>query len=303
MEATLPRQANGNYLPPANTAAITGTTISSTAYNTLETDIGTELTNSLDRLGRSAMQANLPMGGNKVTGAADPTVSTDLATKNYVDTTTSSFFSTGDVKLTIKSVADAGWVLFDDGTIGSATSGASSRANADTQALFTLIFNNIIDVWAPIFTSGGGATTRAAQSSAAAAWTANCRISLTKVLGRALGVAGNNGTPGTAGTWLTGQTTGLETHTLSTPEIPVLSATGLVASSNSTSVVNGGVFGGTGQSTLSITGGGNPAVVGSSAIAVNTTTTTTISGTINAGGGSAFGIMQPISFLRAMIKL
>lgn len=82
----MPRQANGTYLPPANTAAVSGTTISSTAYNTLETDIGTEITNSVDRLGRSAMQAALPMGNNKITGLATPTASTDAATKAYVDT-------------------------------------------------------------------------------------------------------------------------------------------------------------------------------------------------------------------------
>src|SRR5258708_7301291 len=115
---TLPRQSNGNYIAPANTAAVSGQTISSTAFNTLETDIGTEITNSVDRGGRSAMQANLPMGANKITGMADPTVATDAATKNYIDTLIASFFSTGDAKLTFKTAADTGWVLANDGTIG-----------------------------------------------------------------------------------------------------------------------------------------------------------------------------------------
>src|SRR5437899_2827662 len=146
----MPRQANGTYIAPANTAAVSGNAISSTAFNTLETDIGTEITNSLDRQGRSAMQANLPMGNNKITGMADPTVTTDAATKNYVDTTTAAFFSTGDLKLTLKTVADTGWVLitstvFGNGTIGAASSGANIRANADCQALFTLVFNNYSD--------------------------------------------------------------------------------------------------------------------------------------------------------------
>ena len=82
----MPRQANGQYQQPANTSAVSGATISSTANNTLVTDIGTELTNSLDRGGRSSMTAALPMGGNKITGMADPAASTDGATKNYVDT-------------------------------------------------------------------------------------------------------------------------------------------------------------------------------------------------------------------------
>lgn len=80
------RQANGTYIQPANTAAVSGQTISSTAFNTLITDVGTEITNSLDRQGRSAMQAALSMGNNKITGLATPTASTDAATKAYVDT-------------------------------------------------------------------------------------------------------------------------------------------------------------------------------------------------------------------------
>lgn len=80
------RQANGTYIQPANTAAVSGQTISSTAFNTLITDVGTEITNSLDRQGRSAMQAALPMGNNKITGLATPTAATDAATKAYVDT-------------------------------------------------------------------------------------------------------------------------------------------------------------------------------------------------------------------------
>ncbi|MET3225716.1 hypothetical protein ABIE85_001457 [Bradyrhizobium diazoefficiens] len=157
------------------------------------------------------------MGANKITGMADPTVSTDAATKNYVDTTTAAFFSTGDVKLTLKTAADSGWVLFDDGTFGSASSGSSSRANADTQALFTLFFNNFTDANAPLLTSGGGATTRAGQVSAANAWAANCRMSLPKTLGRALGIAGS-------GSGLTSRALGVavgeETHLLATSEIP-----------------------------------------------------------------------------------
>lgn len=80
----MPRQANGTYQQPANTSAVSNATIGSSANNTLITDIGTELTNSLDRAGRSSMTAALPMGGNKITGMADPVATTDAATKNYV---------------------------------------------------------------------------------------------------------------------------------------------------------------------------------------------------------------------------
>jgi hypothetical protein len=119
--------------------------------------------------------------------------------------------TTGDGKITLKTTADAGWILCDDGTFGSATSGSSNRAIADTRSLFTLFFNNLTDAVAPILTSSGGATTRAGQGSAAAGWAANCRMTLTKQLGRSIAIAG-------AGSGLTsralGSTVGNETSTL-----------------------------------------------------------------------------------------
>ena len=61
---------------------------------------------------------------------------------------------TGDIKFTLKSTADDGWVLnHDDFSIGSAASGAAARANADTEDLFLLIWNSISDTYAPV---GGG---------------------------------------------------------------------------------------------------------------------------------------------------
>lgn len=291
----MPRQANGQYAQPANTAAVSGQTISSTAYNSLITDIGTEITNSLDRQGRSAMAANLPMGGNKVTGAADPTSAQDLATKNYVDTTTAAFFSTGDVKLTLKTAADTGWILFDDGNFGSASSGSSSRANADTQSLFTLFFNNLSDAAAPLLTSGGSATTRAAQVNAANGWAANCRMSLPKSLGRALAVAG-------AGSGLTsralGSTVGEETHLLTTPEIPAHSHANTLTDPGHTHTMPIGQSGGSpvgppqGQS-------------GGTVFTVNTSTNATgiTINNVNAGGGGAHNNMQPTVFLNCMVKL
>src|SRR5258708_8474116 len=118
-------------------------------------------------------------------------------------------FTTGDVKLTLKAVADTGWILCNDGTIGDATSGGTTRANADTSALFTLLWNNVADTWAPV--SGGRG------ASAAADFAAHKTIALTNILGRALGISG-------AGAGLTaralGQTLGEETHLLTAAEMP-----------------------------------------------------------------------------------
>jgi microcystin-dependent protein len=235
------------------------------------------------------MTAALPMGGQKITGMADPTISTDGATKNYVDTTTGAFFSTGDVKLTLKNTPDSGWLMFNDNTFGSATSGAGVASNA-TQALFTLFFNNLSDTAAALFTSGGGATTRAAQVSAAAAWAANCRMLLPYTMGRALGVAG-------AASGLTaralGSVVGEETHLLALSEIPNhnhnFSDPGhshAVAVWNTPGPNN--IFGSSAassQGTATI----NPAFTGI---------------TFNAqGGGGAHNNIQPTVFMNAMVKL
>lgn len=237
------------------------------------------------------MTAALPMGGQKITGAADPTVATDVATKNYVDTTTATFFSTGDVKLTFKIVADAGWLLFDDGTFGNVGSGSSSSNSAANLALFTLFFNApFIDAFVPIFTSGGGATTRAAQVSASAAWAANCRMSLPKTLGRALCVAGT-GSGLTARTL--GGTLGEETHLLTAAEIPAhthpITDPGHVHSVTVNSAGGSGFIANSG-----------PGSAGS----VNTTSAVTgITVNNNTGGGGAHNNMPPSTYLNIMVKI
>jgi hypothetical protein len=111
-------------------------------------------------------------------------------------------WDTGDLKWTWKATADTGWVLLDDGTIGNAASGGTTRANADTSALFTLLWTNFADAQAAVSTGRG--------ASAAADYAANKTIALPKSLGRLMGVAG-------AGSGLTsrtvGVTAGAETHT------------------------------------------------------------------------------------------
>ncbi len=121
-----------------------------------------------------------------------------------------STYSTGDVKPTFKTAADTGWVMMDDGTIGDASSGASTRANADTSALFTLLWNNISNTYCAV--SGG-----VRGASAAADFAAHKTIALPKALGRALAIAG-------AGSGLTSRALGLingeESHALTITEMP-----------------------------------------------------------------------------------
>jgi len=65
-----------------------------------------------------------------------------------------------------------GWVIMDDGTIGDASSGASTRANADCQKLFIQLYNNCADTNAPV---SGGRTGNALND-----WNAHKRIQLLK---------------------------------------------------------------------------------------------------------------------------
>jgi hypothetical protein len=90
--------------------------------------------------------------------------------------------TTGDVKLSLKTAADAGWVLMNDGTIGSASSGATARANADVEDLYTLLWTNVANQYCPV-TGGRGA-------SAAADFAANKPMKLPAAVGRALATYG-----------------------------------------------------------------------------------------------------------------
>lgn len=173
-----------------------------------------------------------------------------------------SSWSTGDVKLTMKNVADVGWVLVNDGTIGNALSGGTARANADTAALFTLLWNNVSNTFAPV-SAGRGAN-------AAADYAANKTIGLTKMLGRALAIAG-------AGAGLTARALGENLGDENLQEHLHEIYTG-----------NGAGVGAIGDNS-------------GAALSLRNPTTPTGAG-VNAGTGHSQN-MQPTSFLNAMIKL
>jgi hypothetical protein len=216
--------------------------------------------------------------------------------------------STGDIKLTLKTVADSGWLLFDDGTFGSATSGSSNSNSALNQALFNILFAApFTDATCPLLTSTGAGTTRAAQGSAAAAWAANCRMSLPKMLGRALALAGSGSglTPRTMG-----QTTGAESHSLTAGEIPSL--TSVNAAQSVTVNVPG-----SGSNRVPYSSNGDLSTFSASATGANVsvyspannwayftslTGSNSISASYTNGSQTAVSLMQPSSFLNAMVK-
>lgn len=187
-------------------------------------------------------------------------------------------WATGDVKLTLATAAPPGWVPMDDGTIGNATSGASNRANADTEDLFTLIHDSIADAWAPV---SGGRTTAAAD------FAANKTIALPKALGRSLALAG-------AGAGLTvralGETLGEETHTLTPAE-----SAALTYSVNVNNAAGG-------QVNPSTRYHGNDGVTGQYSGTATANIMASDAVVDNAGDGP-HNNMQPSSFLNAMVKL
>lgn len=119
----------------------------------------------------------------------------DFHTLDEVDTVIANA-RTGDIRISLNSFQPYGWVLMNDGSIGSASSAATTRANIDTFPLFDLIWNAVGDADAPV--SGG----RGASS--IADFAANKRLTLTKQVGRVIA--------GVSGSQTLGSVAGNDTH-------------------------------------------------------------------------------------------
>jgi hypothetical protein len=92
----------------AGQPVVTGTTISSTAFNALTADLATGLSTALTKDGQTTPTANIPLGGYKITGLANATLSTDamaygqftaFGTPGYTTTATAA----GTTTLTVSS--------------------------------------------------------------------------------------------------------------------------------------------------------------------------------------------------------
>ena len=127
---------------------------------------------------------------------------------------------TGSVFDYVGTSAPSGYVLLSGRTIGNGSSGATERANADTSALYTLLWDSMANSEAAV-SSGRGA-------SAAADFAANKTITLPDARGRV--IAGKDNMGGTTasrvtsgGSGITGTTLGVaggtETHTLTEAQL------------------------------------------------------------------------------------
>lgn len=72
---------------------VTGTVISSTAFNALTADLATGLSTALTKDGQTTPTANIPMGAFKITGLGDGTAGTDAVTLSQLQNSASSYLS------------------------------------------------------------------------------------------------------------------------------------------------------------------------------------------------------------------
>jgi len=153
-----------------------------------------------------------PSGGSGGGGGIDPTT----------------IFATGDLKFRPTGETITGWVKANGLTIGSATSGATGRANADTQALFVYLWTNC-----HLCTVAGGK-----GASGLADFNANKTITVYDCRARICGVGvddmGNaplglllaqNITSGGDTPTTPGATAGEDNHTLTQAQLPAVSPT------------------------------------------------------------------------------
>lgn len=125
---------------------------------------------------------------------------------------------TGDIKARYGTGAHSGWVRCNARTIGSASSGATERANADCEDLFEYLWTTDANL---AVSSGRGAT-------AAADWAANKTIALPDLRGKALiGLddMGNSAAGVLTGLTTLGEVVGDEEYTLVAGDIPQITGT------------------------------------------------------------------------------
>jgi len=171
---------------------------------------------AIEGLQRKTSDAGLSLDVNGLTeepaidGGVDyvPFYDTSAGVHRKIKQNDLSGLATGSVAQYIASTPPATWLMMEGGTIGSATSGASVRANADTEALFLLLWDNSTDTELPVSTGRGG--------SAAADWALNKNITLPDARGRTL-IGTGTGSGLTARTNM--ETDGEEDHQLTEPEL------------------------------------------------------------------------------------
>lgn len=218
-----------------------------------------------------------------------------------VDATT--ILATGDVKSRYGTGTLAGFVRMNGRTIGSATSGATERANADAQALFEYLWQSDANL---VVSTGRGA-------SSAADWAANKTIALPDGRGRVLAGLDDMGSSaagrltatyfGSAATTL-GVAGGSQSHTITIAEAPAHTFSG-TTSTNNVGHTHTSLQPTLKTGTPTSNGGGSVwlgADVSTSTTGESAPHTHTFGGTTD-GGGGAHSIVPPMILVTNYIKL
>ncbi len=159
----MPRDINGNYSLPTGVRPSDGDTAHATQLNTPLDDIAAAISASLDRNGSGGALNNIDMNGYTLLnlGASSdnnaPARNSDITA---VRAEMRRFNPPGRIMIYRGKTAPQGWIREDGRTIGNAGSGATNRANADTQDLYVHLWNNFDNTELPIQSNTGAATTR-----------------------------------------------------------------------------------------------------------------------------------------------
>lgn len=248
----------------------------------LTTSIGTQIF-----VGDNLLVVGPSSGGGGGGGTVDPTT----------------ILSTGDIKVAYGTGILSGFVRANGRTIGSATSGATERANSDTNALFLYLWG----ADANLAVSGGRG------ASAAADWSANKTIALPDARGRTIAglddmgnsaagrltatYFGATGTcSGVLGTTL-GAACGGESQLLTTAQVPVIAPAGTIASTITFNAPGNAIIWESGAGTQSGSAG-----VSDSRGVLTGNITSTFTGT-PFGGGAAHPNVPPTILSTIYIKL
>lgn len=175
----MPYDSNGIASLDPGYRATTGQTILASQHNPPLEDIVAMLSQCFLRSGIAPMNDNLNVNSFKVQNLGDGTLDGDAVnfsqlnnlqtTLTTLDTTLRALISASAIPTGARGSffmqnAPAGWILGDGGTIGNAASGSVTRANADTEALFTLLWNNFTNALLPIYNSDGSVSSRGASA-------------------------------------------------------------------------------------------------------------------------------------------
>lgn len=165
----MPVDSNGNYSLPPGYLAVPGQTILATQHNPSLEDIAAALSQVVYRSGVGPFSGNQSMAGFRITNAAEGSDPGDYVTMSQLTDIIASITSAappGAIQSFRLKTVPSGWILENGGTIGSAASGATTRANADTLALYTVLWTDFNNTELPIQNSAGAPTTRGASASA-----------------------------------------------------------------------------------------------------------------------------------------